>query len=90
MFIIKLGNYSIIFAQLWIKKHKVNIDIKNNFLALWTGYYTQIRTRFYTILSIFRLIIKIIVVRIKENITSHKIIKKAQEKISIIFYKHQI
>ena len=71
-----------------MKKYGVIIDITNDFLAFWSGYCTHIRATF--LLSPPSLSIKIAAIKIEEDITSQKIIKKSSKKIWLIFYKRQI
>ena len=61
-----------------MKKYRVIINITNNFLAFWPGYYTDIRATF--LLSLLSLPTKIVAIKIKKNLISQKIIKKDSKK----------
>ena len=65
----KLGNLLIIYGRLWIKKHKVIIDMINNFLVFWPAYCTHIRVFSSITLSQPTLQIEIAIVRIEKYIT---------------------
>ena len=56
-----------IFSKSWIKKHKVIIDITNNFLIFWPNYYIYIRASFSTTLSQPIFPIKTTIVKIKKK-----------------------
>lgn len=60
-------------------KYGVNINIINDFLLFWPGYYIYIRVTSPTILNQSRLLIEVVAIKIKEDITSQKIIKKSSK-----------
>lgn len=72
-----------IFGQPGIKKHRVIIDIKNNFLAFLPGYCLYIGA--ISLLTLSSLLKKIAAIIIKEDITSQKIIKRGLNKDMIDF-----
>ena len=59
-----------------MKKHGVIIDMTNNFLVFWPGYYIYIGAISPTTPSQPRLPMETAVVRIEKYITAQKIIKK--------------
>ena len=63
-----------------MKKHKVTIDITNNFLIFWPGYCIYIGAISFTIMSQPKLSVKTIVIRIEKHINSRKMIKKGSPK----------
>ena len=62
-----------------MKKHRVIIDMTNNFLAFWPGHYIYIGAISPTILSQPRLPAETAVVRIEKDITLQKIIKRGSK-----------
>ena len=83
MLIIKLENHPIILSQFLIKKHGIIIDIINNFLAFWPEHCIYIRATF--LLSLSSLFTKIVAIKIEEDITFEKMIKKGLKKDMIDF-----
>ena len=77
MLITKLGNYPLIFGRPWMKKHRVIINMTNNFLAFWPGHCTHIGAISPTTLSQPSPSIEIAAVGIKKEIFSQKLIKKS-------------
>ena len=75
LLITKLGNYSMIFSQLLMKKYGVIINMTNNFLAFWLGYCKHIGAIF--LLSLSSLLTQIVDIKIKKDIISQKMIKRA-------------
>lgn len=58
-----------ILGQSWIKKHRVIINIKNNFLAFWPSYCIHIKVISLITLSQTKLLATIEIIRIGKNIT---------------------
>ena len=79
MLIIKLRNYLIILGQPWIKKHKVIIDMINDFLAFWPSYCIHIGVISPNTLSQPKLPVETAVMRIKKDITPQKMIKRGSK-----------
>ena len=61
-----------------MKKHRVIIDMTNNSLVFWPGYYIHIGTIF--LLSSPSFPMEIAAVKIEEDISSQKMIKKNLKK----------
>ena len=77
LLITKLGNHPMILGRPWMKKHGVIIDMTNNSLAFWPGHCTHIGATFP--LSPPSLSTETAAVRIEEDITARKIIKKGSK-----------
>ena len=86
LLITKLENHPIILGRPWMKKHGVIIDMINNFLAFWPGYYTYIGAISPTILSQPRLSAETAVFRIEKDITPQKMIEKGSKKDMTNFF----
>ena len=76
-----------IFGQLWIKKYRVIIDMTNNSLAFWPGHCTYIGAT--SLLSLPSMPMETAAIKIKENITPQKIIKKGSKEDMIYFLQIQ-
>lgn len=63
-----------------MKRHRVIIDTTNDFLAFWSGHCPHIEAISLITLSSPTLSIKIVVVRIEEDIISQKMIKWGSKK----------
>ncbi len=63
-----------------MKKHGVIINMTNDFLHFWPGYYTHIRATSSTILSPLSLPTQTTAVRIEKAITPQKMIKRGSKK----------
>lgn len=63
-----------------MKKYKIIIDIINHFLALWLSYCIYIRAIFSIILSKSRFYSKIVIDKIKKDITPQNMIKMGFKK----------
>ena len=85
LLITKLGNHLMILGQPRIKKHGVIIDMINNSLVFWLGYYIYIGATFSTTLSQPKLPTETAVVRIKKDITLQKIINRGLKEDIINF-----
>ena len=77
LLITKLGNHPMILGRPWMKKHGVIIDMTNNSLAFWPGHCTHIRAT--SPLSPLSLSTKTAAVRIEEDITARKMIKRGSK-----------
>lgn len=63
-----------------INKHRVIIDMRNDFEAFWLGHCIHIRTISPTTLSLPILSMSITAIGIEKKITSKKMIKKSPDK----------
>lgn len=70
----KLRNYPTILGQIWIKQHKIIINIITNFLYFWLGHCKYVGTFFFNIKESI-LLTEITVIYIKKNIISRTIKK---------------
>ena len=77
LLITKLRNHPMILSQPWMKKHRVIIDMANDSLAFWPGHCTHIGAT--SLLSSPSLLTETAAVRIKEDITPRKMIKRCSK-----------
>lgn len=90
MLITKLGYYSIILGQFWIKKCEIINHLINNTIAFWPDYYIYIRVFSTIILDQTTSYTEITLIKTTQDITFNKIIKKTHKKVLIIFSKYLI
>ena len=76
LLITKLRNHPMILGRPWMKKHGVIIDMINDSLAFWPGHCTHIGATSSNTLSQPRLPAEKAVVRIENDISPQKMIKK--------------
>ena len=77
LLITKLRNHPMILGRPWMKKHGVIIDMTNNSLAFWPGHCTHIGAT--SLLSPPSLPTETAAVRIEEDITPRKMIKRGSK-----------